>query len=759
MAVHTGSIEPDGDDYRGPVVNRVARLEGLAHGGQVLLSESTVALTADTLPAGTTVRDLGAHLLRGMARAERVYQLEAAGLAGDFAPLRSEGSAGVPLPSYPTSFVGRSEEIKEICTLLDESHRLVTLLGPGGIGKTRLAVESARHAADGVGGRTFFADLAPLSDADDVGLAVAEAVGAHVEGTASPVTMAAARVAEPSLLVLDNFEHVHEAAPAIAELLEAAAEIQVITTSRSPLNIRGERILHIEPLSLANGDGSTPPALALFYERVAGYGVTISDTPAERKAAATIVGRLDGLPLAIELVAARARIVGLGELAAMLDESLDALGTGAADAPDRQKTIRSTIEWSLQGLTSAQRALFAHAAIFPAGATLDQLAAIEKEISKTEIMDNLTALVDNSLVSVVTGRPGGTRYRQLVLLRDYGLERLRAASAYDTTMGRLVDYYVDVAPALGERSQTSGIPNQELAVDHANLLAAMNWSIAAGRSQDMVDVLCTLWFYWFDSDATSGVWDWAQAAVPALNSPKADWLYGLTALLMGGDVATATALMSRARDGFAAAGEEEWAARASIFMSTFAQDPDEGMALAQQGVDYFSQFEPGLDLYMARFNASAFLFRAGDLDTAITIRREILEWAESENFERMISWGHWQLALALVAAGDLEARDHNLIHLDNMAIDGFLQGVACATDIEAVIRILRGDLEAGLRILGGSEAIYESLGHPVRFPEATLHVDHAMEVAMRELGDERVRELMNEGGRLSLEELQELAHS
>ncbi len=757
MAVHTGSVTPEGGDYRGPAVNRVARLEGLGHGGQILVSESTKALVEDLMPADANLEDLGSHLLRGMSRPERVYQLVAPDLPAVFPALRTDIGGGVELPTYPTSFVGRANEMEAIDSLLASGEtRLVTLLGPGGIGKTRLAVETARVAGSTLRGRAYFADLAPLSNPSDVGLAIAEAVGAHTEGSASPVALAASRITEPTLVVLDNFEHVTDAAVTVAELLDATSELRLLATSRTPLNVRGERIFHIEPLSSANGDGSTPPALALLYERAASFGVTIADEGPDRESALAITKRLDGLPLAIELVAARTRIVGIAELAELLDESLDALGAGSADMPDRQRTIRSTIEWSLQGLTQQQRALFAHASIFPEGSTLAQLGAIEPEVSKTELLESITALVDNSLINVVTEQPGATRYRQLVVLRDYGRKRLVAEGTYDETMSRLVDYYVDAAPALSRRLQQSDEVHRELAPDHANLLAAMDWSIAGGRVSEMVDVTCSLWVYWFNGDLARSGWEWLEAVRPHLQSAKVEWLTGFLAL-QSGDAETAILKLTAAKEMFVAAGDDEWSARAGAFMSFLAEDPVEGGAWASEAVEFFSDGEPGVDLFLARLMQSSFYFRTGDLDTAIDIRRSLLEWGQNLFFSTMIAWGHWNLGLALLAAGQVEeAREHNDAAVGTMLQEGYQEGVASAADIEAAIRLRSDDYESGLRILGGADRVWDTIG-AVRWPEAGLLVEQALAEVSDRIGADAASEKIAAGHDLTLEQLAALA--
>ncbi|MEE8407198.1 MAG: adenylate/guanylate cyclase domain-containing protein, partial [Acidimicrobiia bacterium] len=592
MALHTGTVRNENGDYHGPVVNRVARLEGIAHGGQVLVSEATKTLVEDSLPEGASLVDLGTHALRGMERAERVFQLMAPDLADEFPPLLS-AVGGIALPSYPTSFVGRSTELQAIGELLDGEGRLVTLLGPGGIGKTRLAVETARDMANGLAGGAFFVDLARFSEADDVGFAIAEAVGAHPEGTASNVTLAAARITRPTLLVLDNFEHLASAATTVAELLELATDVRVIATSRTPLHIRGERIFPIEPLSSQNGSGSVPAAVELFYERAAGFGVSLGDEGSDAEAVRSIVRRLDGLPLAIELVAARTRLIGIGELDAMLARSLDAVGSGAADLPVRQRTIRSTIDWSLKALTEGQRNLFSQLSIFPAGATLAQLEDVSGPDIGGDLLHELAALVDNSLVNVVTDQPGGTRYRQLALLRDYGAELLSQSGSTDLIMGRLVDYYVATVPEQGRRIQTSDTVEKEIRADHDSLVAAMNWSLDHDRAADMVDGVCDIWVYWFNGDRAMSAAQWVAIADEQLDTPKLDWLVGFFAFQTG-DFEKAVARFMGAIERFEETEDAEWKAMSQGFAGALFEDLDAGREMLEAAVSQFGEHDFGV---------------------------------------------------------------------------------------------------------------------------------------------------------------------
>ncbi len=755
MALHSGTVEADGNDYRGPVVNRVARLEGIAHGGQVVMSEATRALIQDSLPETTSLKDLGSHMLRGMDRPEQVYQLCIPDLLNDFPPLRTETGGGVPLSSYQTSFVGREEERSTIGELFSsDGTRLVTLLGPGGIGKTRLAVEAARELADDFGGGAMFVDLVRTSDPADVGLVIAEAVGAHPEGMASPVALAAARILDPTLLVLDNFEHVQEASTTVAELLDASEKVRMIATSRAPLNIRGERIYRVEPLGSVNGDGSVPPALALFYERVESHGVNLSKNGGEAEAARTIVRRLDGLPLAIELVAARTRLMGVRELEQMLTKSLDVLGSGAADLPERQRTIRSTIEWSLESVTDAQRLLFSQISVFPAGPSLAQLQAVAA--SDSDLLEDLTVLVDNSLVSPATGLAGGTRYRQLVLLRDYGAELLAESGQYDVTMGRLVDYYVSVSPEIGRRLQEIEEPHRELRVDHSNLLAAMWWALEHDRLADMVDVVCDIWVYWFNGDLAANGSEWVARADPMLDSAKFDWLAGFFAV-QEGDAETAVQRLTSALERFSNAGDELWMARSQLFLSFFIEDSHEGGSLASSAVEASDRLGNQVDLFMARLMFSSFRLREGDIDQAVAIRREIVEWATSRDFTVLIAWAEWNYAIGLLFAGRIdEASEANQRSLRLMVTDGYQEGVASSADLVGVVRMQRGDVAGGLRVLGGAMSIWDNLGS-AQWPEATILIDQAVESARSTLGDAAVERHLQEGRQLSLAQVIDIA--
>ncbi len=756
MAIHTGAIESEKGDYHGPVVNRVARLEAIAHGGQVLVSEATRALVVDRLPDGSSLLDLGVHTLRGMERPERVFQVTAPGLPEEFPPLVNTASRGVALPVYPTSFVGRSSAVQAIGDLFDDPGRLVTLLGPGGIGKTRLAVETARGMADEFAGGAFFVDLARFADVEDVGFAMAEAVGAHPEGTASIVTLAAARMTRPTLLVLDNFEHLAPAATTVAELLELAREARVIVTSRTPLRIRGERIFPVEPLSSQNGDGSASAAVELFYERAASLGVVLDDEGTDAKAVRSIVRRLDGLPLAIELVAARTRLVGVVELDVMLAGSLDAVGSGAADSPDRQRTIRSTIDWSLQALTDNQRSLFARLSVFPAGATLTQLDHVAGPDIDGDLLEELAALVDNSLVNVARDQPGGTRYRQLALLRDYGAELLGQSGDTDLVMGRLVDYYVDIAPEQGRRIQISDTVEKEIRVDHASWMTAMNWSLSHHRIADMSEVLCHVWVYWFNGDHASDGAQWVAKADSQLNTARLDWLAGFFAF-QAADYEEAVNRLMSALGRFEESGDTEWTAMSQSFAGALFEDLDAGRQMLEEALVHFGEKDFSVSGFLVKMFLSVNSQMRGDPDTALRMREELLSACKAADYKVLIGWSEWQVALALVAVGRIDdAEDHNRLGLAQMVAGGYQEGIAAGADLVAVIKFHRAELERALNLIGGANAVLATIG-AFRWPEQAFAVGEVITGARKKLGDTETDRLLAEGQNLSLESLVELA--
>lgn len=642
--------------------------------------------------------------------------------------------------------------MSEIAALL-AGNQLVTLLGPGGIGKTRLAVESARAFEPTLSGGAVFVDLAPVS-VEDVPLAIAEAVGAHAEGTASIPSIVSGRVVQPTLMLLDNFEHVLAAGPTIADLMDRVSPLKMLATSRSPLHIRGERIYRLAPLDAGTAsNGDMAPAVRLFYERAASHGAEISRSAEDLLAVEAICRRLDGLPLAIELAAARTRLFSVAELAERLSGSLDALGAGAADLPERQRTIRATIDWSLDALTGSQKALFEALSVFPAGATL---AAIEGAASVSgDALTDLAALVDASLVNVVKGLAGGTRYRQLVPLREYSAERLATSGQTDAAMGRMVDHLVETAPELGRRLMKEPSANEELSVDHANLMAAMRWSLDNDRTHDMVTVTSDVWVYFFNGDKAGSALQWAELADLLIDSPRLDWLLGFLAFQTG-DYETAGSRLGHAAERFAAAGDEEWLARVRTFVGVMDPDLESGRRTLQAALDHFGA-ELSINSYLPIMFLSANAIQRESIDEAMKLRLKLVSAAENAEYSVLVAWARWNLALALYAMGDIEgtARNNDLV-LRQMVADRYQEGIASAAGISALVAFSAGRTDAALRLIGGMQGIFSALGI-VPWPELVVYLDAALEAARGRPGDELAEGLINEGSLLGLDELIDLA--
>jgi predicted ATPase/class 3 adenylate cyclase len=424
IAIHTGHVERLGRHYSGPALFRAARLQAIGHGEQTLLSEVTAQLVLEALPPGARLRSLGKHRLKDLTEPEEVHQLVHPALRDSFPPLKSVGAHPSNLPEQVSSFVGRATEVTDIVELLDR-HRLVTLVGPGGIGKTRLALEVAalrleRHA-DGA----WFVDLSGASDASVLSAALAAALGLReIAGRSVAEVVAEHLDGRDALVVLDNLEQLlPDAAGHVAQLLGATQEVTILATSRAPLRLRGEQVLIVPPLATGAGEPRSP-AVALFRERARSIGRELPDDEATLHLIAEICDLCDGLPLAIELAAARLSVFDVADLRARLAQRLPLLIGGARDAPVRQQTLSAAIAWSVDLMATRERRLFALLGVFVGGFDLDAVEAVAAEVPGIDPTSALAELVAQSLVQRPHRRSGQTRYAMLETIRQYALESL-----------------------------------------------------------------------------------------------------------------------------------------------------------------------------------------------------------------------------------------------------------------------------------------------------------------------------------------------
>lgn len=557
MALHTGACEERDNDYFGPAVNRVARLESVAHGGQVLLSGTTAELLLEALPAGVKLRDLGPHRLKDLGRPEQVFQLEADFLPADFPPLTSLDNPDLPnnLPGQLSAFIGRERELAEV-RVLTGAARLVTLTGPGGSGKTRLALQAAvellETALDGV----WFAELAAVTDGDQVPGAVAAAL--ELPDHSGPGVLASVLEVlscEDVVIVLDNCEHViEEAARFCAQVIRYCPRVRFLATSREPLGIEGERVYRVPSMSLPPKDAISAADLAasdsvqLFAERARAHEPRFVLDDAAAPLVATICRRLDGIPLALELAAARLSSMSLLHLSERLDQRFRLLTGGSRNALPRQQTLQATVDWSFDLLSSAEREAMRRLSIFAGGFELEAAEAIcaADEIDAVDVMDLIGSLVDKSLVLAERGsearaadgrpaEPGGqtVRYRLLETVRQYAAQELfKSAGETDLTAirDRHAAFYLRVAqeagPALTGRRQ--GYWLRRLDADWDNLRAVFGYLAAQGRTGEVMQLGVALRRFAV-SRAQPEVLSYLRAAVDETDPPVS--VLGASALL------------------------------------------------------------------------------------------------------------------------------------------------------------------------------------------------------------------------------------
>ncbi|HXY91424.1 MAG TPA: adenylate/guanylate cyclase domain-containing protein [Acidimicrobiia bacterium] len=486
MGVHTGRAELRGDDYYGPAVNRAARLMSVAHGGQVLVSLATEELVRDELGAGVTLVDLGEHGLRDLSRPERVFQVVAPGLCSDFPALARLGALSGNLPVQASSFVGREEELIELGALL-ETARVVTLIGVGGVGKTRLALETAAEVRSRFGEGAWLCELAGVRDPDAVAEVVLSVFGVPAGGALSAMdTLVGFLAAKDLLLVLDNCEHlVRAVADLIAAIERACPGVRVLATSREGLRVAGEQLVVVAPLDTPETAAEFEEirrcaAARLFVERARSAKTTFVLDETNAEAVARLCRRLDGVALAIELAAARVAVLTPAELADRLDQRFRVLTGGQRSAVERHQTLRATIDWSYDLLSDPERVLLDRLGVFVGGFSLGAAETVTAggSVAGDEVFEFLAGLVDRCLV-VADPVEDGTRYRLLETIRQYAQERLDAGGDSDRVRQRHARWYLEFVESTAPL--TAG-PDEILWAARAtreadNIRAALAWAL------------------------------------------------------------------------------------------------------------------------------------------------------------------------------------------------------------------------------------------------------------------------------------------
>jgi len=684
MGLHTGEARVVAGDYVGLEVHRAARIAATAHGGQIVVSEPTRMLAGDPHD-DISFRDLGDHRLKDLARPERVYQVDARGLDREFAPLRSLDATPNNLPPELTSFVGRAE-VARASDLLGRT-RLLTLTGPGGTGKTRLSLAVARELTAHYPGGVWFVPLASVTEPELITSSIATAVG-----LLSPARTPRDRILEhfadrPALLVLDNFEQVVAGAAVVADLLQGAPRLRLIVSSRAPLRIAGEQEFGVPPLPVPAGGETdidaitTAEAVRLFVERAMAVKPGFRVTAENATAVAEIVRRLDGLPLAIELAAARIRILSPAAMVARLGDRMGLLSAGGRDLPERQRTLRGAIAWSHDLLDEECRRLFARLSVFQGGATLETAEAVcgadEAGSPDLDVLARLESLAEQSLVRVVDDADGDPRFVMLETIHEYAAEQLAAAgeAAVATYRDRHGHAFLELAESSASRLHAAdrGAQLDRLENDHDNLRAALVNATAAGDCERAAAFLRALFRFWHmrghlvearsRAAAVLAMPSWSDA--PSLSRLRALEVAGGLAY-WAGDIEAAYVWYADAEREARALGDEREIANAlynRVFAPTPVRRPDEwAAAVAYDGLPFAEEALEINERLGDRGAIARSLWAVGmgqlygeRLDAAGPALTRAIEAFEGTDDAFGLAWARFTRAITFEATGDSHA--------------------------------------------------------------------------------------------------------
>ncbi len=751
MGLHSGEPARHEDGYIGMDVHRAARIAAAAHGGQVVLSDATRLLAASRLPAGVSVRDLGFHRLKDIEAPERIYQLVAPGLPDRFPPLKSLGAQSrLPVPLTP--LVGRERDLEQVCAVVARPGvRLVTLTGTGGVGKTRLALAAAASLDQVFRHGVFFVALAAVRDPEVMWKTIADDL--DVSGDGPPADAVTRYLADRrALLVLDNLEQLDGAAQVVAGLLAAARGLLVLATSRRPLHLLGEQELPVPPLQVPRDTGSVEQVAAcgaarLFVQQAAmvrpGFAV------AESNAAdiAAICGRLDGLPLAIELAASRARLLAPRALLARLGHSLD-LAAADVGRPSRQQTLRNTIAWSYDLLAPGLAGAFRRTGVFAGGCDLDALAAVAAPGpgpgAGTDPLYLAGGLRDVSLITVTDGADGEPRVGMLETIRDYALERLEQAGDLDDARRRHAQYYAGVAERADEQLHSSGPAHlaalDRLEAEHDNLRAALAWSLeeapAAGpepgdgeRAATGLRLVLALARFWYRHGYLLEGRRWLERAIDLAaedgGAPVAQVALWLGVLLQHqGEFDAALPLFERSLAIWRDLGDRDREARALNSLARTHHhlgNLDTARCLLEDSIAIARQAGGGFALRAALTNLGQTETDAGNFDRATQVLREALMLDREEGDLYAIAVAQQSLAAVSLCAGRAgEARDLLSGMVDYVVSSGDPEFLATTLELSASIAAELGDGPRAALLAGAAEAIRQKLGTPIPLTDAAL---------------------------------------
>ncbi len=777
MGLHTGEAVLGGDNYVGLDVHRASRITAAGHGGQVLTSDATRALVEQGLPDGVGLRDLGRHRLKGLPAPEHIFQLTVDGLPADFPLLHSLEAAAHNLPPALTSFIGRERQVAEIVQRL-ASARLLTLTGPGGTGKTRLAIRVAEEVIGDYEDGCWFVALDALRDPQLVPSTIADTLGVKVAPDQSAILALSAWLAERELLlVLDNFEQVAGAANDVATLLESAPRLRVLVTSRVPLGLYGEQEYPVPPLASAGELRSAAAvgadalsqyeAVQLFIERAVAVKPDFRVTNTNAPAVAEICARLDGLPLAIELAAARVKLLSPEQMLDRLEKSLSFLSSTAQNLPPRQRTLHGAIDWSHDLLGEADKRLFRRLSVFRGGFALDAAEEVVGQVDLgADMLESVASLVNKSLL-IVQEQDSETRFAMLETIRQYARERLIESGEADEVMRRHAALFFGLALA-AERALMGAEQLTWLARldrDHDNLRAALERAPELGMLDEALEAAGALWRYWqlrAHFAEAQAIFERLLAWPGGSGEARARALTGAGGIAYWSGDTDATARHYRE----ASALYEEIGDRARLaealyneaFVPMLTGRPAEARPLLQRAAALYRDVGNAVGAAEAEWVMAFTYFLEGEPQDALPLAQRALE-------AHRAAGARWSVADSLVGLAFVQAslglwQDAAASTRESLEIFremGNELGQGMVFEAVGAFATAVGDAERGALLLAKAEQLKEQLGGGA--PSQLFETSGYREDARRRLGEEAYARLVADGTAVSIDEAAAVAGS